>query len=83
MAFEEDDAVDQLVGVLHFLDGFFTFLLCKAREAPIAQEAVVKPILVDGAQLQKQSFVQALNDFLVPFHGRASFLEIGFCLELF
>ena len=53
MTLKEDDAVRQFVRVMHFLDGFLTFLLGEPREAPVAQEAVVEPVLIDGAELQK------------------------------
>ncbi len=62
MTFEEDDAVDDLVGVLHFLDRLGPLLLCELCVAPIVEQAVVQPVLIDRAQLEKQRFVELLND---------------------
>ena len=75
MAFEEDDARDELVGVMHFLDRFRALLLGELAVAPVLQQPVVKPVLVDGAELQKQRLVKPLDDLFFAFHGFCS--QIG------
>ncbi len=50
-ALEEDDAHDELVGVLHLLDGFLALLLGELGEAPIVEQTVMQPVLVDGGEL--------------------------------
>ena len=68
MSFEEDDAVDQQVGVVHLLDRFLPLLLGKAGETPVLREPIVQPVLVDGAELELQRLVEAVDDPLVAFH---------------
>ncbi|CUX39401.1 conserved hypothetical protein [Agrobacterium genomosp. 13 str. CFBP 6927] len=80
MAFEEDNTIDDLVGVLHLFDGFCTLLLCKLGVAPVVQKPVVKPILVYCTEFEKKGLVKPLDDFFVAFqcplscslHGIAS-----------
>ena len=72
VTFEEDNAVNQLVCVMHFFDGFFTFLLGKTREAPVVEEAVVKPVLVYSAKLEEQCLVKPLDDLWFAFHSMNS-----------
>ena len=68
MAFEEDDAMNELVGVMHLLDRFRPLLLGEFREAPILGEPVMHPVLVDGPKLQFQRLVQAVDYPFVAFH---------------
>src|SRR5690606_20531040 len=70
--FQEDNAVNQLVGVMHFFDRLFTFLLGKTREAPVVEEAVVKPILVYSAKLEEKCLVKPLDDLWFAFHSMNS-----------
>ena len=72
MTFEEDDAVDQPVGVMHLLDQFLPLLLGEARETPVLGQPIVQPVLVDGAELELQRLVQAVDDPLVAFHELSS-----------
>lgn len=37
MAFEEDNPLHNLVGVLHFLDGFLTFLFRELRQSLVIE----------------------------------------------
>ena len=69
MPFQEDDALDQLVGVLHLLDALLALLLCELRETPIFQQAVMDPVLVDRAQFEEQRLVQSFDDSCIAFHG--------------
>ncbi|MCY1306183.1 hypothetical protein D9M70_560300 [compost metagenome] len=72
MAFKEDDAVDQLVRMLHFFDGFFTFFLCKTRETPVVEQTIVQPVLVYCTKLEKQCLVKPLDDLWFAFHSMNS-----------
>ena len=75
MPFQEDDAGDDLVGVVHFLDRFRAFLLGELLVAPVLKKAVVKPVLVDGAEFQKQSLVKPLDDLFFALHGSCSHIR--------
>ena len=68
-ALEENDARDDLVRVVHLLDGLFALLLGELGEAPIVEQAIVQPVLIDGAELKLQRFVQGLDDLFVAFHS--------------
>jgi hypothetical protein len=68
-AFEEQHALDQVVGVVHFLDRFLVLVLAQRGEAPVLVHAGMQEILVDRGQLIDQAFVEQLDDFLVAFHG--------------
>ena len=52
---EEDNAVGDPVGVVHFLDGFLASDLRHVQKIP--KEAVMQPILVDGRELMSQGRV--------------------------
>ena len=69
-AVEEDDSLDELVGVLHLLDRFLAPVFGQRLEAPIFQQAIVQPVLVDGGQLVPQAAVEIFDDFGVALHGR-------------
>lgn len=66
---QEQDAIHQLVGVVHLLDRFLALLFPKPRHAPMIQHAVVQPVLVDGAQLELEGLVQDVYDLFLAFHG--------------
>ena len=68
MAFEEDDALDQPVGVMHLLDQLGALLLCELLEAPVVQHAEMHPVLVDRAELEEQGLVKPLDDLRFAFH---------------
>jgi hypothetical protein len=50
-AIEEYDALNELVGMLHFLDGLLAPLLCKHFVAPIVQQAIMQPVLIHRGEL--------------------------------
>jgi hypothetical protein len=58
-----------LVGVLHFLDRFLAPLLGKRPIAPIVQQPIVQPVLVDGGELVPKAFVEIFDDACVALHG--------------
>ncbi|KPH86624.1 hypothetical protein GLUCOINTEAF2_0202579 [Komagataeibacter intermedius AF2] len=59
------DALDQPVGMAHFLDRFLVFLLAQQGHAPVAQRAGVQVILVDGRQLVCQLRVQMFDNLWI------------------
>ena len=59
----------ELVGVMHLLDQFRPLLLGEFRETPVLGQPVMHPVLVDGAELELQRLVQAVDDPCVAFHG--------------
>jgi hypothetical protein len=65
----KDDAVDQLVGVLHFLDGFRAPFLGEILEAPVVEQAIVQPILIDRGQFVPERLVQEIDDLWIALHG--------------
>ena len=67
VAFEEDDACDELVGMLHLFDRFSALLLGELGVTPIFKEPVVNPVLVDSTKFQKEGLVKPLDDFFVAF----------------
>src|SRR4029079_1567781 len=68
-AVEEQDAVGELVGVLHLLDGFLAPDLGHFQKAPIVQEPVMQPVLADGGEFAAQALVEIIDDFWVALHG--------------
>jgi hypothetical protein len=55
---QEQHALDQLVGVLHLIDGFFVFLFRQDAQAPVGQHARMQEILIDGGELVLQHLVE-------------------------
>ena len=55
---EQEDALDQLVGVLHLLDALFILGLAALEEAPVLQHPRMQEVLVDRGQLALQPLVQ-------------------------
>jgi hypothetical protein len=70
-ALQEQDALDQLVGVLHLVDGLVILLLAELVEPPVLVHPGVQEILVDGGELVLERLVQKRDDLLVAFHGAA------------
>src|SRR4029077_1955326 len=70
-AVEKDDALDQLVGGLPLLDRFLTPLLCEIFVAPVVEQPIVQPILVDRRQLMPKCLIEELNDLCVALHNSA------------
>jgi len=70
-ALEEQDALDQLVGVLHLVDRLVILVLAELLQPPVLVHARVQEVLVDGHQLVAEDLVQVLDDLLVAFHDRS------------
>ncbi len=67
-AFEEDDAGHELVGVMHLLDGFLALLLGELGVAPVVEQAVVQPVLIDGGEFARQRLIEILDDCRIALH---------------
>jgi hypothetical protein len=66
---EEDDALHDLVGMLHFLDRLLSPFLGQREVAPIVQQPVMQPVLVDGGELMPEATVEIFDDPCVALHG--------------
>ena len=73
---EEQDAVGELVGVVHLFDAFLAPDLGHLQEAPIVQDPVVQPVLVDGGELMTQALVEIVDDFGIALHGALRSLRL-------
>src|SRR5918997_5772386 len=67
-AFQKDDALDEAVRVVHLLDGFLAPGLGEALVAPIIQEPVMQPVLVDRRQLAAQAAIEILDNLRIALH---------------
>src|SRR6266516_667854 len=68
-AVEEDDALNDLVRMLHLLDRFLAPFLGQRPVTPIVQQPVMQPVLVDGGKLVPQTTVEKLDDSCIALHG--------------
>ena len=67
-AIQKYDADGELVGMLHLLDGFLAPMFGEIPIAPVVEQPVMQPILVDGCQLSAQRGIEILNDFRIALH---------------
>src|ERR1700752_1104866 len=67
-AVEEDDALDRLVAVRNFFDGFLAPLLGERLVAPIVQQPVMQPVLVDRGQFVPERLVEEIDDARPALH---------------
>ena len=65
---EEQDALDQLLGVLHLVDRLLLDVVAERVVAPLVAHLRVQEVLVDGRELLTQRHVQLGNDLRGPFH---------------
>src|SRR6056297_984116 len=72
---EEQDALDEPVGMLHLVDRFLVFLLAEFFQPPVLQDPRVQEILVDGGQFVLEDLVQVLDDLGIAFHALFSWAE--------
>jgi hypothetical protein len=70
---EEEDALGELVGMLHLAERFFVFLFLQLAEAPIAEHSAMQEVLVGGGQLVLELRIEMFDDLRVAFH-RCSWL---------
>jgi hypothetical protein len=66
---EQQDALDQAVGMFHLFDRLIVLDLAKAGKAPVGIHPRMQKILVDRGQLIAQLFVEPLDHGLVALHG--------------
>ena len=69
-ALKEENSLDQLIGVFHFIDGFFVFFRRELGDTPVFVHSRMQEVLVNGRQLVGEDLVQMLDDFFVAFHNR-------------
>ena len=69
---EEEDALDQLVGMLHLVDRFVPLVFGETADAPVGEHPVMEPVLVDCGQFVGERLVKELDDLRIAFHGAAS-----------
>ena len=67
-AVEEQDPLDELVGVLHLVDRLLADLGGELVEAPVGVHLGVDEVLVDGRQLRRQDVVERFDDLVVALH---------------
>ena len=65
---EEQDPIGELVGVLHLLDTLLAPDLGHLEQAPIIEDPVVQPVLVDRRQLVAQPLVEIFDDLGIALH---------------
>src|SRR5213075_2860523 len=68
-ALQEEDPLDDLLGMLHLADGMHADGVMEAVVAPVLAHLAVDEVLVDGGQLGGEDVVENLDDFLVALHG--------------
>ena len=66
---DHQHALDDLVGVLHLVDGLVVLELGQALEAPVLEHAVMQEVLVDRRQLHLELGVEEGDDLLVALHN--------------
>ncbi len=69
-AVEEQNALDQLVGMLHLVDRLAVFVGAELGDAPMPQRAGMQEILIDRGKLVFQHRIQMLQDGRIATHGR-------------
>ena len=66
--FQEDDPPDELLGVLHLVDGPLLEVLVELFVAPVGTHLGMHHVLVDGGQLVGEQPVERGDQLVVPFH---------------
>ena len=66
---EVEDALDQVVGVLHLVDRLVVEVLPQALVSPVLEHAAVEEVLVDRRELGRQDLVEQVDDLRVSLHG--------------
>jgi len=67
-AVEVQDPVDDLLRVLHLLDGLLADVGGELLVAPVLAHARVDEVLVDGGELGAEHVLQHLDDLFVALH---------------
>ena len=66
---QEQDALDQHIGMFHLADGFGVDDLAQMYQPPVLEHPGVKEILVDRCQLVGEHRVQEPDDVAIALHG--------------
>ena len=66
---QEQDASDELVGMLHLVNRLVVLVLVELLQTPVLEHARMQEVLIDGGQFVLQYSVQIFDDFRVAFHG--------------
>ena len=67
-AIEEQDPIGEAIGMVHLFDRLLAPQLGQFEQAPIVQQPVMQPILVDRSQLAAEALVEIFNDSGVALH---------------
>ena len=67
---EEQNALDQRLRVLHFVDGPFPDNAAQPAVVPVLAHLGMDEILIDRRQLFLQDVVEGFDDFRITFHMR-------------
>ncbi len=67
-AVEEQDALDEPVGVLHLVDRLLVLVLGEFRVTPVPVHARMQEILIDRGQFVVQRLVEVADDLRIAFH---------------
>ncbi len=67
-AFKKQNALDQLVSMLHLVNGFSVLVLAELVQTPIFIHARMQKVLIDRDQLIGKDLVEMLDDCNVAFH---------------
>src|SRR5947208_6892656 len=69
-AVEKQDALDQLVGILHLVDRLVILVVAELRNAPMAQHTRMQEVLIDRGQFVFEHRIEMLDDGGIAPHGR-------------
>ncbi|MET3146617.1 UNVERIFIED_ORG: hypothetical protein ABIB63_002415 [Xanthomonas axonopodis] len=67
--FEKQNAVGQLVRMLHLVDGFLVLMLGQFFQAPVLQHLGVQEVLVDRSEFVVEHLVEVLDDLGIALHA--------------
>ena len=67
-SFEEQDALENLFGVLHLADRLLPDVLAEPMVSPVVAHFRVHEVLIDGRQLFLERLVQLRNNILFALH---------------
>ncbi len=65
---QKQDALDQAVGMLHFIDGFFVLEFAEPLHTPVVEHARVQEILIDRGEFVFQRLIEEFKYFGVALH---------------
>ena len=68
-AIEENDAMNEFIGVFHLFDGLLAPFLGKGLIAPVLEQTIVQPILIDGRKLVTQRLVKVFDYGCISAHS--------------